>query len=79
MHFLFNDIFIINFCSLPVSPSLQVFHCVHFECPAQLDTEVKEGTPGLEPPNKDHSTQHAQHSQLQGLTAERSTTSSLHT
>ncbi|XP_017319680.1 BTB/POZ domain-containing protein 9 isoform X2 [Ictalurus punctatus] len=57
----------------------EVFHCVHFECPAQLDTEVKEGTPGLEPPNKDHSTQHAQHSQLQGLTAERSTTSSLHT
>ncbi|KAG5846831.1 BTB/POZ domain-containing protein 9-like [Anguilla rostrata] len=24
----------------------EVFHCVHFECPAQLDTEVKEGSPG---------------------------------
>ena len=29
--------------------SLQVFHCVHFECPAQLDTEVNEGSPGLDP------------------------------
>lgn len=28
--------------------SLQVFHCVHFECPAQLDTEVTEGSPGLD-------------------------------
>ncbi|KAM9798517.1 BTB/POZ domain-containing protein 9 [Neosynchiropus ocellatus] len=24
----------------------EVFHCVHFECPAQLDTEVVEGSPG---------------------------------
>ncbi|XP_041107016.1 BTB/POZ domain-containing protein 9-like isoform X2 [Polyodon spathula] len=23
----------------------EVFHCVHFECPAQLDCEVKEGSP----------------------------------
>lgn len=30
-----------------VSP--QVFHCVHFECPAQLDIEVTEGSPGLDP------------------------------
>ncbi|XP_073349487.1 BTB/POZ domain-containing protein 9 isoform X2 [Pagrus major] len=26
----------------------EVFHCVHFECPAQLDTEVNEGSPGLD-------------------------------
>ncbi|XP_077365885.1 BTB/POZ domain-containing protein 9 [Festucalex cinctus] len=24
----------------------EVFHCVHFECPAQSDTDVKEGSPG---------------------------------
>ncbi|KAI5108506.1 BTB/POZ domain-containing protein 9, partial [Silurus meridionalis] len=57
----------------------EVFHCVHFECPAQLDTEVKEGTPGLDHPNANHSTQHAQHSQPQGLSSQRSSTSSLHT
>ncbi|KAB5582080.1 hypothetical protein PHYPO_G00183040 [Pangasianodon hypophthalmus] len=57
----------------------EVFHCVHFECPAQLDTEVKEGTPGLDHPNQEHSTQHAQHSQPQGLSTQRPTTSSLHT
>ncbi|KAG7267082.1 hypothetical protein CRUP_024448, partial [Coryphaenoides rupestris] len=28
----------------------EVFHCVHFECPAQLDTEVSEGTPGPQSP-----------------------------
>ncbi|XP_034384131.1 BTB/POZ domain-containing protein 9 isoform X1 [Cyclopterus lumpus] len=28
----------------------EVFHCVHFECPAQLDTEVNEGSPGPDPP-----------------------------
>ncbi|XP_062323436.1 BTB/POZ domain-containing protein 9-like isoform X2 [Osmerus eperlanus] len=28
----------------------EVFHCVHFECPAQLDTDVKEGSPGQEAP-----------------------------
>ncbi|KAJ8401182.1 hypothetical protein AAFF_G00387640 [Aldrovandia affinis] len=28
----------------------EVFHCVHFECPAQLDVEVKEGSPGQGPP-----------------------------
>ncbi|XP_037541597.1 BTB/POZ domain-containing protein 9 [Nematolebias whitei] len=26
----------------------EVFHCVHFECPAQVDTEVIEGSPGLD-------------------------------
>ncbi|KAI5611630.1 BTB/POZ domain-containing protein 9, partial [Silurus asotus] len=57
----------------------EVFHCVHFECPAQLDTEVKEGTPGLDHPNANHNTQHAQHSQPQGLSSQRSSTSSLHT
>ncbi|KAM3876905.1 BTB/POZ domain-containing protein 9-like [Diretmus argenteus] len=29
----------------------EVFHCVHIECPAQLDTEVKEGSPGSDEPN----------------------------
>ncbi|XP_046727510.1 LOW QUALITY PROTEIN: BTB/POZ domain-containing protein 9 [Silurus meridionalis] len=56
----------------------EVFHCVHFECPAQLDTEVKEGTPGLDHPNKPQYP-HAQHSQPQGLSSQRSSTSSLHT
>ncbi|KAJ3606300.1 hypothetical protein NHX12_025821 [Muraenolepis orangiensis] len=28
----------------------EVFHCVHFECPAQLDSEVSEGTPGPQSP-----------------------------
>ncbi|KAG9336813.1 hypothetical protein JZ751_003161 [Albula glossodonta] len=28
----------------------EVFHCVHFECPAQLDVEVKEGSPGQNSP-----------------------------
>lgn len=27
----------------------EVFHCVHFECPAQLDSEVREGSPGSNP------------------------------
>uniref|UniRef100_A0A8C5E3H3 BTB/POZ domain-containing protein 9 n=1 Tax=Gouania willdenowi TaxID=441366 RepID=A0A8C5E3H3_GOUWI len=27
----------------------EVFHCVHFECPAQLDVEVSEGSPGVDP------------------------------
>ncbi|GAA6091116.1 BTB/POZ domain-containing protein 9 isoform X1 [Tachysurus ichikawai] len=57
----------------------EVFHCVHFECPAQLDNEVKEGTPGLDHPNQDHSTQHDQQSQPQGFSSQRSSTSSLHT
>uniref|UniRef100_A0A8C6L3V0 BTB/POZ domain-containing protein 9 n=1 Tax=Nothobranchius furzeri TaxID=105023 RepID=A0A8C6L3V0_NOTFU len=26
----------------------EVFHCVHFECPAQVDTEVTEGSPGVD-------------------------------
>ncbi|KAF1376940.1 hypothetical protein PFLUV_G00216700 [Perca fluviatilis] len=29
----------------------EVFHCVHFECPAQLDTDVKEGSPGQDSPD----------------------------
>ncbi|KAL4624278.1 BTB/POZ domain-containing protein 9 [Arapaima gigas] len=29
----------------------EVFHCVHFECPAQLDVEVKEGNPGQSSPD----------------------------
>ncbi|XP_019900461.1 BTB/POZ domain-containing protein 9 isoform X2 [Esox lucius] len=33
--------------------SNEVFHCVHFECPAQLDTEVKEGSPGPETASSD--------------------------
>ena len=37
--------------SLCLTPApLQVFHCVHFECPAQLDSEVHEGTPGPQSP-----------------------------
>ncbi|XP_030200597.1 BTB/POZ domain-containing protein 9 [Gadus morhua] len=28
----------------------EVFHCVHFECPAQLDSEINEGTPGPQCP-----------------------------
>ncbi|XP_060781307.1 BTB/POZ domain-containing protein 9 isoform X1 [Neoarius graeffei] len=51
----------------------EVFHCVHFECPAQQDTEVKEGTPGSAHPNLDHG------SQPQGLSTQRSTTLSMHT
>lgn len=34
---------------MPCVRFLKVFHCVHFECPAQLDTEVTEGSPGLDP------------------------------
>ncbi|XP_060947402.1 BTB/POZ domain-containing protein 9 [Limanda limanda] len=36
----------------------EVFHCVHFECPAQLDTEVKEGSPGLNPSDSEAASQH---------------------
>ncbi|KAI4895815.1 hypothetical protein NFI96_021993, partial [Prochilodus magdalenae] len=36
----------------------EVFHCVHFECPAQLDTEVKEGSPGNSWSEAASSTQH---------------------
>lgn len=38
----------------------EVFHCVHFECPAQLDMTVKEGSPGPDLPNSDSKSQHAQ-------------------
>ncbi|KAM4602472.1 BTB/POZ domain-containing protein 9-like [Polymixia lowei] len=39
----------------------EVFHCVHFECPAQLEVEVKEGSPGSDQPNTDSKSQNAQH------------------
>ncbi|XP_073729659.1 BTB/POZ domain-containing protein 9 isoform X1 [Misgurnus anguillicaudatus] len=32
----------------------EVFHCVHFECPAQLDTVVKEESPGPDQPSPDY-------------------------
>ncbi|CAJ1077880.1 BTB/POZ domain-containing protein 9 [Xyrichtys novacula] len=35
----------------------EVFHCVHFECPAQLDTEVSEGSPGLDSSDSGSTTQ----------------------
>nr|XP_019967302.1 PREDICTED: BTB/POZ domain-containing protein 9-like [Paralichthys olivaceus] len=35
----------------------EVFHCVHFECPAQLDTEVNEGSPGLNSSDSDAASQ----------------------
>lgn len=75
MLLLYNDFYLFLFHF----SYLQVFHCVHFECPAQLDNEVKEGTPGLDHPNQDHSTQHDQQSQPQGFSSQRSSTSSLHT
>lgn len=31
----------------------EVFHCVHFECPAQLDTVVREESPGPDKPKPD--------------------------
>ncbi|KAL6487916.1 hypothetical protein MHYP_G00045420 [Metynnis hypsauchen] len=55
----------------------EVFHCVHFECPAQRDREVKEGNPSSNQSNPDYSSQHAQHSRPQGL-SQRPSTSSLH-
>ncbi|KAJ8289597.1 hypothetical protein GJAV_G00003150 [Gymnothorax javanicus] len=38
----------------------EVFHCVHFECPAQLDVEVKEGSPGQGSPEPNSISQHPQ-------------------
>ncbi|XP_050981823.1 BTB/POZ domain-containing protein 9 [Labeo rohita] len=35
----------------------EVFHCVHFECPAQADTVVKEGSPGPDQPKPESSSQ----------------------
>ncbi|XP_007238565.3 BTB/POZ domain-containing protein 9 [Astyanax mexicanus] len=55
----------------------EVFHCVHFECPIQLDRDVKEGSPGPDPSDLDYSSQHAQQSRPQGL-PQRPSTSSLH-
>ncbi|XP_069055286.1 BTB/POZ domain-containing protein 9 isoform X2 [Lepisosteus oculatus] len=40
----------------------EVFHCVHFECPAQLDVEVKEGSPGQSSPESGSSSQEPQQS-----------------
>ncbi|KAA0718288.1 BTB/POZ domain-containing protein 9 [Triplophysa tibetana] len=37
----------------------EVFHCVHFDCPAQLDTIVKEGSPGPDQPKPDYSTENS--------------------
>ncbi|XP_029902597.1 BTB/POZ domain-containing protein 9-like isoform X2 [Myripristis murdjan] len=37
----------------------EVFHCVHFECPAQLDVEVTEGSPGSDQPSTDSTSQNA--------------------
>ncbi|XP_062312094.1 BTB/POZ domain-containing protein 9-like [Osmerus eperlanus] len=37
----------------------EVFHCVHVECPAQLYSEVKEGSPGSDLPGSDSKSQHA--------------------
>lgn len=73
MYLVYNDIYFLIHALFLFSPSLQVFHCVHFECPAQQDTEVKEGTPGSAHPNLDHG------SQPQGLSTQRSTTLSMHT
>uniref|UniRef100_A0AAR2LY76 BTB/POZ domain-containing protein 9 n=1 Tax=Pygocentrus nattereri TaxID=42514 RepID=A0AAR2LY76_PYGNA len=47
----------------------EVFHCVHFECPAQLDTEVKEGSPGNSWPEAGTSTQHSIFSSLSKMKA----------
>ncbi|XP_052007702.1 BTB/POZ domain-containing protein 9 [Xyrauchen texanus] len=55
----------------------EVFHCVHFECPAQVDRVVKEGSPGPDQPKPDYS---AQNSHSQSLMSQKpSTSSSSHT
>lgn len=56
----------------------EVFHCVHFECPAQLDTEVREGSPGSDQSDLQHSNPPL-HSRPQGLPAPRSSSSSPYT
>ncbi|XP_062851849.1 BTB/POZ domain-containing protein 9 isoform X2 [Trichomycterus rosablanca] len=57
----------------------EVFHCVHFECPAQLDTEVKEGSPGSNQSNQTRNSQQPQQSGPQGLCTARISMSTLHT
>ncbi|XP_018934784.1 BTB/POZ domain-containing protein 9-like [Cyprinus carpio] len=37
----------------------EVFHCVHFECPAQVDVVVKEGNPGPDQPKPECSSQNS--------------------
>uniref|UniRef100_A0A8C2JE88 BTB/POZ domain-containing protein 9 n=1 Tax=Cyprinus carpio TaxID=7962 RepID=A0A8C2JE88_CYPCA len=37
----------------------EVFHCVHFECPAQVDVVVKEGSPGPDQPKPECSSQNS--------------------
>ncbi|KAK2897055.1 hypothetical protein QQF64_005310 [Cirrhinus molitorella] len=49
----------------------EVFHCVHFECPAQEDTVVKEGSPGPDQPKPESS---SQNSNLQGLVFQKPST-----
>ncbi|XP_048083498.1 BTB/POZ domain-containing protein 9 isoform X1 [Alosa alosa] len=43
----------------------EVFHCVHFECPAQVETEVKENPPGSDQSGPEPSSQHAPLSRTQ--------------
>ncbi|XP_051773855.1 BTB/POZ domain-containing protein 9 [Ctenopharyngodon idella] len=50
----------------------EVFHCVHFECPAQVDTVVKEESPGPDQPKPESS---SQNSHSQGLTPQKPSTS----
>ncbi|NP_001002198.1 BTB/POZ domain-containing protein 9 [Danio rerio] len=54
----------------------EVFHCVHFECPAQMDTVVKEGSPGPDQPKPETS---SQNSYSQSLMAQKPSSSSSHT
>ncbi|KAG7460581.1 hypothetical protein MATL_G00200270 [Megalops atlanticus] len=61
----------------------EVFHCVHFECPAQPDTAVQEGRPEQDPPEPSSSSQLPRpprpsrtHSLLPGPTAPPSSSSS---
>ncbi|TRY98338.1 hypothetical protein DNTS_025960 [Danionella cerebrum] len=51
----------------------EVFHCVHFECPAQMDTSVKEGSPGPDQPKPESS---SQNHQPQGLVPQKASSSS---
>ncbi|KTF93222.1 hypothetical protein cypCar_00041901 [Cyprinus carpio] len=50
----------------------EVFHCVHFECPAQADMVVKEGSPGPDQPKPECS---SQNSDSQNLMSQKPSTS----
>lgn len=50
----------------------EVFHCVHFECPAQADMVVKEGSPGPDQPKPECS---SQNSDSQSLMSQKPSTS----